>query len=379
MSRRPDRARRLRRALPLAALFVLLVVGLLLIGPAGRGGPPLDPGSTAPDGTKALVDVLGELGAAVTVTSEPPGEAATAALLLRDRLDPPARARLDDWVRAGGTLVVADHTSGLAPEIAGPAQVGLVDTTIGRACGLPALAVVARVASAGGVVYETPPGATGCFPRGDGHWLVASPQGAGAVVALGGPGALVNARLGAADNALLAAALLAPGPDARVTVLRPALPGEGDATLTDLIPWRVKLAVAQLGVAFALVVAWRARRLGRPVVEPQPVAVPSSELVVAVANLLQQRRARAQAARLLRENLHRELAERLGLPARTPPPALAQAGAARTGVSAERILEVLTGPHPPDETRLVALAQQVEDLRRLVGVAPGQTMGGEPP
>src|SRR6266581_6954843 len=73
---------------------------------------------------------------------------------------------------------------------------------------------------------------------------------------------------------------------------------------------RVRLAMWQLVVAFAVLVLWRARRLGRPVAEAQPVQIPGSELVVAVGNLLQRARGRGQAAGLLTDDLRRTLAER---------------------------------------------------------------------
>ena len=111
---------------------------------------------------------------------------------------------------------------------------------------------------------------------------------------------------------------------------------------------------------------WRARRLGRPVLEPQPVQLPASDLVVAVGDLMQRAKGRDQAATVLRDDLRRTLAERLGLPPATPAEVVADAVAATSpsGRRADDVLAVLTGPAPVGEDGLVLLAQQVESIRR---------------
>ncbi len=376
--RDPDRRGRVR----LAAIWALLAAALLATVIIGhrpeQGGLPLDPNSPAPDGTKGLVEVLRELGAQVRVSSAPPAappapaaEGASTALLLSDDLDDQGRARLTSWVREGGTLVVADPDSTITdlPQ-AGAALVGVIGSTLGRDCDLPALRDVGQVAPAEAIFFTVPAGARGCFTdgksKGRGAWLVVQPRGAGTVVRLGGADALVNANLGKADNGLLAASLLAPAAGTRVTVLQPPLPGGGRRGLTDLIAPRVKLALWQLVVAFVVLVLWRARRLGQPVAEPQLVRLPGSDLVVAVGNLLQRARKRRQAADLLAADLRRTLGERLGLPASIPPEQLAAAVAARTGMLPERVLAAVAPAPPHDEAELVALAQAVDSIRREV-------------
>jgi Domain of unknown function (DUF4350) len=376
-----------RRVLP----WVAVVVGVaLVVVVAGRGeeeGNPLDPASPGPLGTKGLVDVLRELGGEVRVSGEPPGAGTETALLLSDDLSPGRRQRLLDWVGRGGTLVVADPSSGVtAVEQAGSTRIGLLDAEIERRCDVAALADVGRVAAPGGIVFEVPegqgaPGPPGapanpggpanggtraCFPRNDGAWLLVQPVGSGTVVRLGGASVLVNRELGEADNAVLLAGLLVPAEGTGVQVLQPPLPGGGDAGLTDLIAPRVRLALWQLVVAFVLLALWRARRLGRPVAEPQPVQLPGAELVVAVGNLLQRAKGRGQAAGLLTDDLRRSLAERLGLPPSTPADQVADAVAARTGIPRERVLRTLTRSTPRDEAELVALGQAIDTVRREV-------------
>ena len=356
--------RSLRRWLPWLALLTALGLIAVLARPTYRDGPALHPSSTGPIGTKGLVDSLAELGADVRVQAEPPGPRVTTALLLVDGLDDPDRDGLAEWVRDGGILVVADVGSPLHPAL--PTESPnpfVVDPApeLRRGCELSALSTVERVVVPGAAMLEVPPGATGCFrQRGrDGAWMVVLPLGRGTVVGLGGPGAFVNERLDDADNGVLAATLLVPNRGSRVAVLVSG----GRKDLSDLVSPRVKLAMFQLGVAFVTLALWRGRRLGRPVLEPQPVAVAGSELVVAVGELMQRARGRAQASELLRADLRRTFTARLGLPAQTPAAQLADVVAERTGTPVAEVLATLAGDVPADEAGLVELAQSIESLR----------------
>jgi len=349
------------------APWLLLAAGIIAVALiAGRGnahgGPPGSPLSTAPDGTRALVDSLRELGVAVDVTSEPPGRETTAVLVLRDGLGTRGDAEVLDWVRGGGTLVVADVRSPLNP--ASPAAADRVGgDALPRRCDVAALAGVARVEAPGDHLLDVPAGAIGCFRDGAAAWLVTRAEGRGDIVALGGLAPFTNERLGGADNGILAVTLLGPGRQARVTVLY-----GGRRTLYGLVGTNVKLALVQLLVAFVLLALWRARRLGRPVLELQPVVIPGSELVTAVGNLLQRAHKRDQVARLMADDLRRDLGNRVGLPPTAPPEQVADAVSARTGVPARDILAALAGA-PTDDAGLVALAQAVESVRQEVASA----------
>lgn len=336
---------------PLAGLVAVIVVVSLLLGRGARGdGPPLDPSSPGGLGTKGLVETLRLLGGRVEVTRDAPSAAHATALLLADDLGDTRRREIEAWVRSGGTLVVTDPASPLAPWArGGSTDVGLFPADIDKRCDLRALRGVGRVSADGASVYDVPVAARGdvarCYPRNDGWWLVASAVGDGNVVALGGAGAFVNRHLDEADNAALAAALLVPHTGARVAFLRPPPPGAtGRRSLPSLVSPRVKAAGWQLGIAFALVALWRARRVGRPVVEEQPVRLDASELVVAVGELLQRSGSRERAAELLRDDLRRELPEHAA--------------------------ELDTEPPPRDDAALVALAQRVEAIRLEVKRVP---------
>jgi hypothetical protein len=350
------------------ALIVLALVGAAYVAGAPDGGDPLDPRSTAPDGTKALVDTLRALDVDVRVTPAPPDASTTTVLLLDDRLADRQVGPVRDWVWRGGTLVVADPASRFSvARPAGPTAVGFLEPELERNCDEPALGQVDRLLVPNGLLLRVPPDGFGCFTHGSPPaYLVSAARGRGRVVQLGGAGGFTNSRLDKADNGLLAVTLLAPRGNERVRVLLPAAAGDGERSLMDLIGPRVKLALLQLGIGFGIVVLWRARRLGRPVAEAQPVQIAGSELVAAVGELLQRARGRAHAAALLRDDLRRTLVERVGLPSDTPPERVADAVAARTTIPAERVRTAVAGPAPATEADLVLLAQTVEAIRQEV-------------
>lgn len=364
---------RFRRWLPwLAILVVLVAMGMLVRRP--DDGDPLDPRSTKPLGAKALVELLEVRGAAVSISRSTPhaGDDVAAVLLLSDQLDDDRREQLDGWIRGGGTLVVADPTSPFAPGMtrSNPFDGADIGEELTPRCELTALATVERIDPAGGVPLAVPEisglEATGCFPFLGGHYLVARRHGDGAVVALGGAASLLNTNIDEQDNAVLAVALLAPTGKGSVVFVDRPLPGTGRETLSDVAPRGAKLLLVQLGIAFVVFAIARSRRLGRPVVEPQPVEVPASDLVVAVGSLLHVARHRDEAAAMLREDLRRTLAERLGLPADAHPDTIVDAVRARPDLSAERVATVLADRPLTRDEDLVSLAQVIESVRQEV-------------
>jgi hypothetical protein len=141
---------------------------------------------------------------------------------------------------------------------------------------------------------------------------------------------------------------------------------ERDTTLLDLVPVNIERALLQLGVAFVLYALWRARRLGRPVVEGQPVEVAGSELVAAVGGLLERRSAAERSAAVLRADLRRDLGVRFGIPPEAPPDLAARIVADRTGTDPDRLLAALVGAPATDDAELTELARLIESVRREV-------------
>lgn len=368
--------RALARSWPWALALASVVIAAVVVGPDRTAGEPFDPRSTGPVGAAGVVDVLRELDRSVAIRTHPDPATGTF-VVLRDQLDSDARRQVGAWLRAGGRLIVADPGSPLLRDVVVEDRLAtdLVGATATAPdCDDPALADVEAVRSASWVAFAPGTGDGSCFPIGDGAWLVRRSVAQGELVALGGADAFRNGRLGEADNALLLVRLLRA--DGEVVVADASPPGGGEATLGELVPTRVYLALAMLALAF-VVVAWaRGRRLGAPVEEQLPVRIPASELVLATADLMHRAGVREAAGDALRAELRRDAGSRLGLPEDVPDDVLAARIAAWTGVDAEGVAAALGRGRVPDDDTLVGIARTVARLRRRL--AAGQLASGPP-
>jgi hypothetical protein len=151
-----------------------------------------------------------------------------------------------------------------------------------------------------------------------------------------------------------------------VAVLDPNPPGSGETTLFDLVADRVFQAVIQLGVAFVIYALWRSRRVGRPVTEPQPVAIAGSQFVRAVGGLQQRSHATDRAAAVLRSDTKHLLGARYGLPPATDPDTFAQLVSSRTRLDRGEVASALGDTPILDENALVQLGHRLDNIRQEV-------------
>jgi hypothetical protein len=355
------------------AVAIALVVIAILAGQGQSGeGAPLSPTSTSPDGLKGLVLLMESFGAQVHTDVAVPGRDTRTALLARDGLDDRARDDLRAWVRGGGTLVVADPESSLAAPSSG--DVGGTALVRGH-CDLAGVDDVQRIeiggldsgnlSALGGKQYLVD-GQPSCFGDGDTAYVIESRLGSGAVISVGGPNLFANSFLGKSDNSVLAMRLLQPNAPQPVAILASSVPGSGRTTLLDLVPDRVFQAFIQVGIAFLLYALWRSRRLGRPVVEPQPVAIPGSQLVRAVGSLEQRTHATDRAAAALRHDVYRLVRERYGLGSDASPATVAQVVADRTPLDRRRVEAALRDAPVVDDNALLALTYELDAIRKEI-------------
>ena len=350
----------------IAVVSVLLLIGVFL--PAKSPSfEAYDPASNKPDGLKATVLLAQKLGATTDSGSIMRGNGT--AFLPVDNLTAAETNDLERWVRTGGTLVLADPNSSLSPWRVGGDSNGQPRQLV-SSCASPLVQGVGRIQPSNDryyPVYAVSDGSAGCFPAVDGQFMASQRLGLGSIVSIGTPDVFTNRQLGKVDNSVLAGNLLNMSPGNSITMLHTGdVTASGTENLSDLVPHSVKEMFWQLAIAAVLLAIWRSRRLGMPVLEPQPVAIESSQLVVASGNLMQTAEHVDEAAYVLRADLRRLVAGRIGMPIQTDGRILAQAAADRSGIDSRLLHYTLVDQPIATDKDLVTLAQMIEDVYREI-------------
>ncbi len=288
-----------------AGVAIIVMVIAVLAGPTDgrRSGPPLDPRSTTDSGTRAAIVLVEERGREVSIGAVS-RSAEVVHVILEDDLDEDARSDLLEQIAGGGQLVIADARS---PILSTPSGTGTVASEDG--CALAGLVGVDQFDV--GLVPALEPGdVANCYPVRDGWFVTVSDHGAGRIIAVSSARPFTNARLAKAENAALVAGLLemTTGP---VRVVH-ATPGSGDRSLRDLIGEPVWTALAGALAAVVCHGLFRGRRLGRPVIEQDPVEIDGSELVSATARLYARSGSAAHVVERVVPRLRADLEQRWG-------------------------------------------------------------------
>ncbi|NKX51176.1 DUF4350 domain-containing protein [Arthrobacter deserti] len=373
------------------ALLLLLLAGMAALQLTRSPGESRDlsPGNAAPNGARAVAEVLRSQGVQVLV----PGSLADARSML-ESAEPAATLLLHDadgYLRAdqlesldgeAGRLVLVEPSlpqlRALAP---GVLPAGLVPSEGGPLpadCTLPG-PVAAGTLSRGGMAYRAPSlcftfqtraGSAGAYATADG----------GSTVVLGAGHALSNERITEAGNAALALHTL--GSTGTLVWYQPtaadiAPAAEPQDPLSLLPAWVTPVSLWLMAVG-VLAMLWRGRRLGPLVAEPLPVVVPAAETAEGRARLYQQSRAVARAAANLRAGTLTRLAAHLRLGPGTGAAAVVHAAAAAlqaaapdgppsaAGYDPVRIEQLLRTYTPGTEAELASWAQDLLALEKEV-------------
>lgn len=356
---------------------VLLVVVVQLVATAtGRIGTVFDPGSSAPQGGRALAQVLRAQGVTVREVRRLDAATASGGTLLVDDADGVLPARAWSSLTAGRprTVVVSPSFATLRRLAPGVRSAGHPQGGTGRVACTAALAQRSGPMSLGGLERSLrATGAAVCFRdrRGAGQ-LVTLRSGGTRLLLLADRVAFTNERIGAAGNA--AVALNALGSTDRLTWYAPdAAEFAGSRTLQDLTPpWVTPVALLLLLAGFAAAL-WRGRRLGPIVVERLPVTVRSRETVEGRARLYERGRARLRAADALRIGAIGRLAPVLGLPSSAAVDEVVVAAARATGSHRDRVTALLLTDQPQTDRDLVRIS---DDLARLEAAARAAVLPG---
>ncbi|ROQ17902.1 uncharacterized protein DUF4350 [Rathayibacter sp. PhB93] len=384
----------LRRGRIWALLAAMVAVGTVLLTVATGSPVPaadLDVDSAAPDGARAVAQVLREQGIDV-VRADSLDEALRAVgpgstLLLDDpgsALDEEQYARLAEDPAA--VVLVEPSGAALDALLPGVAFAGAPreDGVLAASCALPAAERAEGIPAGGSTFRVLEGGAVGCFPSGDDAFaLVAdSPAGGPDVVAVGDADLLRNGTVAEEGRAALALGLL--GGEDRLVWYRA---GTADATSAavdpaDLAPGWVTPALLLLVGVFVASAVWRGRRFGPLAVEPLPVVVHASETARGRARLYAHGATRVRALDALRiGTLHRSAAL-LGLAPSSGVDEVVAAAAALLERDPRAVRRLLVDDEPADDAALVAASDELlrfeSALRAARAPRTGTTAAGTP-
>jgi hypothetical protein len=368
------RARRSVFWVVLAAFGLLVVAAVyLLSGDGAAGAPALDPTSAAPEGAKAVVEVLRSEGVEVTTVEsaaaaltslEDIGGSSTLVIVDNAYLEP---ARIDVLTSAAGSVVVIDPSfatlRAISPDVLNG---GSTDTeSVDAACDLPAAERAERAAVEN--TFRIDGDVTGCFPVDGERFGLATVPGSTTTTVVGSPAVFANGSIAQHGNAALALGLL--GTSDRLVWYLPSLADvEADAppTIGELTPGWVVPCLLLLVIATVAAGFWRGRRFGPLVVEPLPVTVRADETMEGRARLYQRSSARLRAVDALRIGTIDRIASRLDLSRQADAQAVAAAAAALTGREHAEIRAILIDAVPRTDADLVGMSDALTILENQI-------------
>jgi hypothetical protein len=353
-------------------------------------------------GSKGLYVWLQELDLRVRRWERPlldlPGEA-TVLLVLGPRipLEEPELKALEEWVREGGVLVLADDTvGGPVPGLwVGPAALkfGLQPRLGGRAGSLrpafpsPYAAGVEMIQPTGRVRFQrqAPEGWAPLFTDGTGDILAIKRLGEGSVIALTDPGIFSNARLEVAGHARLAVNIVQHHAEGGVVLVDEFHHGYGheDGFFRYLKATAAPWILAQVALAFLAFLVARGTRFGAPVPAGEGPRASSLEYVGALGDLYRRAGARRLATEAMAKAFRRRLAEALGGRAGEAADRLGARAAQRFRLRAELVESCLApgkGPVASDEALLkfARAVHRIEGRLRRRSLPPSLPGRGRP-
>ncbi|WP_313541071.1 DUF4350 domain-containing protein [Leifsonia aquatica] len=387
-----------RRAVPwivLGAIAVLVALaGVILTGGQTHSGAPLDPGSAAPTGGKALAQVLRAQGVDVQSatsleqvrTATAGGEEATVLVFDDDgNLEPSAYRELAQFAN---TIVIVEPSFRTLGEVAPGARASGEPTgPVNAGCGVPAAQRAERIDpratdnTAGSTVpgtFRVQDDGAACFADASGAASLVRTTFTGATVYLvGSAPLLMNDGVDREGNAALGLSLL--GQHRTLVWYLPGLddrPVTGPPDIAALTPGWVTPVLLLLVLVFVAAAIWRGRRFGPLVVENLPVVVRAGETREGRARLYQRSSARLRAADALRIGALGRLAALAGLPRTATTTEVADAVSALVGQDRHRVRGLLVDDIPHTDGDLVALSDHLAELERATAIAVSPAAAG---
>lgn len=375
--------------LAVAGILLVALLGFLLIPSTPGSGKPLDPENPAPEGTRAVLEVLRQQGVRTALsdsldeTLAALEDPAATTVVVNDQAGYAPLDRLRELQRRGvanivllapGSAQLSALGSGIvpgggyeAPEHQGPLRAG-------EACADPLrenAPTLSRHARTLGFRLDAETGGetVSCYPVHNGAALVSQRIGASRIVAVGAVENLTNENVLLEGNAAFALGVLGDAPRLVWYSSSPKdLPLDEPPVSPAVPPWTTAVSLLALCTAVALMLHG-GRRFGPLVTEALPVTVPASETVDGRARLYDRSGARLRALDNIRVGAIGRMASALGLGRRAPAHEVADAAAALLGRPPSAVRAVLLQAEPGNDEQLLALSDRALELERAVAAA----------
>lgn len=372
LTRTPRQALRRRAGwISLVALVVLVAVTVVvLLNSSTVSKDPLDAGNPAPQGSRALVEVLKQHGVDVVTTGSLKetraalGDPADTTVMLYDPQSIMTAEQRDSLLSLGTEVVAVEPDLLALRDLApGVGLVGEVSGSFRADCSVEAVRKAGTV-TASGLGYRLTPDtgdpATACLSRDGASGLIRLDEGDRAITVLGLGTALQNGTITRDGDAALALNLLG----SRHTLIWyistiDDYAESSSASLADVTPAWVTPLLVLLALAGVAAIVWRGRRFGAIVVENLPVVVRASETMEGRARLYSRANARLHALDSLRVGTVDRLAVASGLPRSATVEEVIDAVAALTGRDRSAVAAVLLDEIPRGDADLVRLSDEL--------------------
>jgi hypothetical protein len=373
------------------AVVILAAIALVIIrSTSNTAAERLDPGNPAPEGSRALVQVIGRHGVTVVPTDSleatrtEVGDPTDTTVLVYDPdglMTPAQRTALlglgTDVVAVEPGLLALDEfapDAGLAGERSGTYAADCDVAAVRKAVTVTGSGLGYRVADAGTT--------TACLTKKGVSGLVQRQDGDRTITVLGLGSTLENGTIASRGDAALALNLLG-GHHTLVWYISSYadLQGGASPTIAELTPNWVTPLLALLVLAGIAAMVWRGRRFGPIVVENLPVVIRASETMEGRARLYSRANARLRALDALRIGTIDRLARQIGQPRASTVDEVIDAVAALLGRDRGEIAAVLLDAIPTNDSALVhfsdLLMRLEADVARSLNPPPSLNQNGQ--
>ncbi len=394
----------LRRHAGWIAVLAAVLIGVIVIAIARSSGSastdPLSATNPAPQGSMAVVQVLGQHGVHVIPTDSLEAtrkaladvDTSDATVLLYDPQSLMTSAQRGAVLALGSDVVAVEPDLLALPDLAaGVGVTGKIGGTFSSDCSVEAVQKSGNVSATGlgyritaskdGVSTEAAArDAVTCLTKKGASGLVQLPRGGQTISILGLGSVLQNGTIATQGDAALALNLLGAHRTLIWYVSSYADLQQGPTpSLADLTPGWVTPLLFLLGLVGVAAAVWRGRRFGPIVVENLPVVVRASETMEGRARLYSRAKARLRALDALRIGTVDRLGRAVGLSRTATVDEVIGAVTALIGRERASVAALLLDAVPSDDAQLVRLSDELLTLEAEVAATRPGSSGPESP